>query len=167
MKTGTFNKKTYAEICEINAIKSKNKQSIKSEAKVRTKGRILTTKRVSKPKSPSISTLKKKLWTVFSLYIRQRDNFTCFTCGRIGEGGGMHAGHFIPKSVGGINLYFDEDNVHAQCYHCNINLGGNQYEYSLRLGGKARELYEIKGVYHKWTVEDYKKKIEYYKTKVK
>lgn len=120
--------------------------------------------KLSKTSKTSISKLKKKLWTLFSLYIRQRDNYTCFTCGRKGEGSGMHAGHFISKAIGGINLYFDEENVHSQCYNCNINLGGNQYEYSLRLGEKAKELYQRKNQsFTKWTEEDYLKKIEYYK----
>lgn len=120
--------------------------------------------KLSKTSKTSISKLKKKLWTLFSLYIRQRDNYTCFTCGRKGEGSGMHAGHFISKAIGGINLYFDEENVNAQCYNCNINLSGNQYEYSLRLGDKAKELYQRKNQsFNKWTEEDYLKKIEYYK----
>lgn len=118
-------------------------------------------------KKKSISTLKKKLWTLFSQYIRQRDKYICFTCGRKGEGSGMHAGHFISKSVGGIALYFHEDNVHAQCYNCNINLGGHQWEYGVRLGKeKVDELYKIKNQINKWTIEDYEKKIEYYKSKI-
>ena len=89
--------------------------------------------------------LKKELWKVFSAYIRTRDKYTCFICGRRGEGGGMHAGHFIPKSVGGLALYFHEDNVHACCYHCNINLGGNLYEYGIKLGKKTvNRLYKLK-----------------------
>lgn len=116
----------------------------------------------------SISKLKKELWKYFSLYIRQRDKFTCFTCGRKGEGSGMHAGHFVPKSIGGIALYFHEDNVHAQCYNCNINLGGNHYIYGKKLGEeKAEELYRIKNqVSEKWTTEDYQAKILYYKRKI-
>lgn len=118
-----------------------------------------------KKKQPSISSLKKKLWTVFSIYIRKRDNNICFTCGRKGEGSGIHAGHFIPKSVGGIELYFHEENVRAQCYNCNINLGGNQWEYGKRLGGETVEyLYKIKHVNSKWSVQDYLEKIEYYKS---
>ncbi len=148
MKRTGFKKPTLEEV--------KEKQRVKKE---RDKLKV----KVVKKKSESISSLKKKLWTVFSLYIRQRDKFTCFTCGKKGEGSGMHAGHFIPKSVGGIALYFHEDNVHAQCYHCNINLGGSQYEYSLRLGKKAEELSKMKGIYTKWTVEDYKNKIEFYR----
>lgn len=109
--------------------------------------------------------LKKDLWVYFSKYIRQRDNYICFTCGRKGEGSGIHAGHFVPKSVGGIGLYFDEQNVHAQCYNCNINLGGNQYEYSKRLGiDIAEALYARKHL----VIKDFpfEEKIEYYKSKV-
>jgi len=122
----------------------------------------------NKAKSKPISKLKKELWKYFSLYIRQRDNFTCFTCGRKGEGSAMHAGHFISKSVGGIALYFHEENVHAQCYNCNINLSGNQYEYAKRLGfDKADELYRIKNqVTEKWSAQDYESKIIYYKNLV-
>lgn len=119
--------------------------------------------KLKKVSPKKISSLKRKLWGLFSLYIRHRDKFTCFTCGRQGQGGGMHAGHFISKAIGGVELYFDEENVHAQCYNCNINLGGNQYEYSIRLGDKATELYKKKGVFNKWTEKDYEDKIKYYK----
>ena len=122
---------------------------------------------LKKKSKAKISTLKNKLWKVFSLYIRERDKYTCFTCGRKGEGSGMQAGHFIPKSVGGIALYFNEDNVHAQCYNCNINLGGNQYIYGKMLGDKAEELYRIKNtVIEKWDEEKYNQMIEYYKSKL-
>jgi len=120
-----------------------------------------------KIKKPQIAKLKKKLWKVFSQFIRQRDSYQCFTCGRRGEGSGMHAGHFISKSVGGVDLYFDEENVHAQCYNCNINLSGNQYEYSLRLGEKAKALYLKKGQFNKWTEIDYKSKIARYSSLIR
>lgn len=114
-------------------------------------------------KKPSISKLKKKLWAEFSLYIRNRDKWTCFTCGRRAEGSGLHAGHFISKAVGGISLYFHEENVNAQCYNCNINLGGNIWEYGQRLGPeKVARLYQIKNEIAKWSVEDYQAKILYY-----
>jgi len=122
---------------------------------------------LKKVSGEGIAKLKKKLWTVFSLYIRERDKYTCFTCGRRGSGSGIHAGHFIAKSIGGVDLYFHEENVHAQCYHCNINLGGNQYEYALRLGkNKAKQLYDMKGIFSKWTEEDYQKKIKIYTQKL-
>lgn len=115
-------------------------------------------------KTKTTGQLKKDLWKVFSAYIRKRDNYTCFTCGRKGEGGGIHAGHFVSKSVGGLSLYFHEDNVHAQCYHCNINLGGNQWEYGQRLGKKkVDELLKLKQQTVKWTQQDYLDKIKQYK----
>lgn len=115
-------------------------------------------------KTKNISQLKKDLWKHFSLYIRRRDNFICFTCGKKGEGQGMHAGHFISKAAGGLALYFNEDNVHAQCYHCNINLGGNQWEYGQRLGTKkVNELMKLKNESWKWDGDNYLEKISYYK----
>lgn len=117
-------------------------------------------------KKQKLSSLKKKLWKVFSEYIRNRDKWTCYTCGRKATGSGLHAGHFIPKSVGGLTLYFHEDNVHAQCYNCNINLSGNQYEYGQRLGEeKVKELYALKHKAIQWTVNDYLSKIEEYTIK--
>ena len=115
-------------------------------------------------KKPTITQLKKKLWKEFSQFIRTRDKFQCFTCGRFGSGAGMHCGHFIPKSVGGITLYFNEENNHAQCYNCNINLGGNQWEYGKRLGEETvARLQKLKQTYAKWSIEDYLEKIKHYK----
>lgn len=121
-----------------------------------------------KKSKQSISSLKKKLWKVFSLFIRQRDNYTCFTCGRKGTGSGMHAGHYIPKGIGGITLYFNEQNVNAQCYHCNINLGGYGAMYHQKMLYKygkdiVDELWRIKNqTTAKWEIEDYTEKIKTY-----
>src|SRR3990167_7266279 len=118
---------------------------------------------IKKKGKQKIGVLKKKLWKVFSKYIRERDSYTCFICGRKGKDGAIHAGHFIPKSIGGITLYFHEDNVHACCYHCNINLGGNLYEYGLKLGKKkCDDLYNLKGKILKVDASWYLEKIKYY-----
>lgn len=120
-----------------------------------------TLKKVSKA---PVSKLKAKLWKVFSEYIRKRDKGICFTCGRKCEGSGYHAGHFIPKSVGGIVLYFHPENVNGQCAHCNIWLSGNQWEYGQRLGPeKVQRLYALKGVIQKWDVARYEREINFYK----
>lgn len=114
-------------------------------------------------KKVTTASLKKKLWKVFSAYIRKRDKGICFTCGKYAEGMAYHAGHFIPKSAGGLALYFHEDNVHGQCAGCNLFLQGNQYIYGQKLGKKkADELYKLKQSTEKWSVQDYLDKIDYY-----
>ena len=50
---------------------------------------------------------------------------TCYTCKKPVEGQNAHLGHFIPRSVGGVALRYNLDNLRPQCYYCNINLGGN------------------------------------------
>lgn len=85
-----------------------------------------------------VAKLKKDLWKVFSEYIRRRDadsfgNTKCFTCGKRDHYKHLDAGHYIPKSVGGVNLYFHEKNVHPQCTACNRFRHGNLHEYALRL----------------------------------
>lgn len=86
---------------------------------------------------------------MFSRYIRTRDNYTCFTCGKQSYGSGMHAGHWIPASVGGLALRYNEYNVNAQCFHCNINLGGYGSVYTIKMIEKygqaiVDELFRIK-----------------------
>ncbi len=122
--------------------------------------------KLKKQSKSKVSVLKRKLWAVFSLWIRQRDKNICFICGRTATGSGYHSGHFIPKSVGGLTLYFHEDNVHGCCYNCNINLGGNLYEYGMKLGPeKVKELYALKQKSVKWTELDWEKKINHYTRK--
>jgi len=125
-----------------------------------------------KKKAKSLAWYKRHLWTVFSKYIRQRDNYTCATCGKKGDGSGIHAGHFITKSVGGLALYFHEQNVHAQCYRCNIHLSGNWTAYRQFILSKygeqvEKELLELKDKgYKTYSIQDYKDMIDLYKTKL-
>jgi len=70
----------------------------------------------------------------FSLYIRLRDadeNGTCecCTCGKLDHYKNMDAGHFINRRFNSVR--FNEQNVHAQCPHCNRYCEGNIPEYSL------------------------------------
>ena len=74
-------------------------------------------------------TLKKtQAWKNLSKYIRQRDR-KCFTCGAEAT----EAGHFIHRNAA---TFFNEWNVHGQCYRCNRFLHGNLGEYALRLEDK-------------------------------
>jgi len=125
-----------------------------------------------KRKKPTVSKLKKKLWKVFTLYIKNRDKWTCFTCGRQAKGAGMHSGHYIAKSVGGLALYFHEKNVNAQCYHCNIDLSGNSDVYIQKLIGKygeevIDEIRLLRQEITKWTIQDYEEKILFYQDRLK
>lgn len=88
-------------------------------------------KRKSKSEKAKLET---KLWEICKQVIRTRDGSVCVSCGKIGlEGSNWHTGHFIPKAVCGTYLKYDIRNLHSQCYHCNINLGGNGGAYFVAL----------------------------------
>lgn len=92
----------------------------------------------------------KRLWKVYSQYIRLRDYSKqvdpdpylapCISCHKmypIAGVGCMQAGHFITTIRGEIR--YDERNVHAQCYNCNVNLKGAwdmYYASMLRMYGQ-------------------------------
>lgn len=88
-------------------------------------------------KKPSVSALKKKLDTVFSVYIRMRDGeyrkgvwwCRCITCGEWKPLKIMQAGHFQSRRFTATR--FHEQNVHAQCKKCNIFNQGEQYKYAI------------------------------------
>lgn len=145
MKRTGFKKKTFAEIKAKKKIKKRKKRD-----------------------DTSVSLIKKKLWQEFSTFIKRRDGNFCITCSRRAEGRGLHAGHFIPSAAGGILLRYHEKNVHSQCRHCNIELGGWGERYAevmeLKYGRSVvEELRALKYQTAKWDLEDYKKKLEYYK----
>lgn len=81
----------------------------------------------------------------------------------------MQAGHGIPKALG-MSLYFDEKNVHCQCYRCNINLDGNGVIYAKRIienyGSEEMErLLRQKNEIKKYTIAEYQQLIEEYTDK--
>lgn len=69
-------------------------------------------------KSQKIKYAEKKLWEVFSEYIRSRDGWKCVTCGFRGHRSQMHCGHLIPR--GRKVIKYSELNNHCQCYKCNV-----------------------------------------------
>ena len=91
----------------------------------------------------------KYLWPIFSRYIRIRDCITttgksnfgaCCTCGKVYPIKRLQAGHFIPGRTNAI--LFDADQVHAQCYRCNVQRSGMwhmYYLFMLRKGGHTHE----------------------------
>ncbi len=78
--------------------------------------------------------LKKKLDKVFSVFIRERDNFVCFTCDKRGDAKNIQCGHFISRNY--LSLRWDEINCHAQCVACNMFKGGNMIVYAMRMMDK-------------------------------
>ena len=126
-------------------------------------------------KAPTLSSAKKKAWSTLSLWIRTKDSIngycTCKTCGWTGPINTMQAGHWIPKAQGN-SIYFEENNIHVQCYRCNINLGGNgpeYFTYMLRTYGQD-ELDRLKTLAKtsvKFKIHDYQRMESEYKEKLK
>ena len=97
--------------------------------------------------------MKRKLWGVFSLYIRNRDTDqdgygNCISCQKPIQLGTQdcQAGHYIPKGKGGSHYFglprfagdeLAERNCNAQCGSpCNISEGGNFINYEIGLREK-------------------------------
>ena len=121
-------------------------------------------------RTDTVASLKKKADKVFSLYIRNRDSENgfaeCITCGVQKPIGQMQAGHFVSRRVN--TLRFDEINVNAQCYSCNVMKHGDIYQYAkaldLKYGdGTAEELHSRRFETHSFTIDELKKIIEDYK----
>ena len=108
--------------------------------------------------------LNKALWKLFSKFIRDRDNYICFTCGKKTTPG--QAGHYRTGATCKKYLFYDERNVHCQCYHCNINLSGNWRVYQKKMwdkyGVEIDHEFDILNQKDGWDFP-YQEKIEYYK----
>lgn len=98
-------------------------------------------KKIKKEKKLDRKYWWNKAWKVFSLYIRERDNWTCCACGaKIGETyknkiltkKNFHAGHWLEQSL--LTKYhelnFSELNINCQCAVCNLWFEGNKGLYA-------------------------------------
>ena len=118
------------------------------------------------------SKLVKKLDNIFSQYIRlsnsKNGNCTCVTCGKVGhwKSGGIQAGHFMSRKH--YSTRFDERNVKPQCVACNMFKAGEQYKFSLYLGGKLSEelLLESRKI-RKFTSDELEEMVVHYSNEVK
>lgn len=154
-----------------SGFKLKSRKSLKRTPLRRSSIAIIKPQKPTKAKT--ITKLRKDLWKLFSLFIRQRDGYKCFTCGKVGKGAQIHGGHFITGATCSAELYFDETNVHAQCYHDNINLSGNWVVYEKRMiekYGKEHtdnlKLRRTLEMGRKMPSEWYESKIIYYQNKL-
>lgn len=126
---------------------------------------MLKRTRIRKASQKDVPRLKRKLWSLLSVRIKERDGNRCFSCGREGlEGSGWHAGHLFP--AGSHNsLRFHPGNIFSQCYNCNINLGGNGANFSanfiLRYGSDHFDmLVRASRIMKKWRAYELEEMIE-------
>jgi hypothetical protein len=81
--------------------------------------------------------LKKKLWGLFSRYVRrshadENGMVKCFSCDSVHHWKEMDAGHYHAGSTS-LALFFDERNVKPQCTACNRFRHGNLTQYAIAL----------------------------------
>tara|TARA_R110002096_G_scaffold306639_1_gene501266 strand:- start:51 stop:446 length:396 start_codon:yes stop_codon:yes gene_type:complete len=119
------------------------------------------------------SKLVKKLDSIFSQYIRQRDSedglCTCVTCGVQKPIKQMQNGHFITR--GKYATRWDEENCGSQCVGCNMFKQGEQFKFSRYIDekhyeGKAEEILLKSNQTVKFTDNDITEMINHYKNKL-
>jgi len=93
-----------------------------------------TNKKKERIKVETYGKLKKALFKAVSDYVRERDNWTCITCGVKGDKSNIQDGHYIERSY--IGTAFDERNNNAQCQKCNCWKDGNIRVYAIKLEEK-------------------------------
>jgi len=127
---------------------------------------------LAKPtKAPTLAVLKKRLTTVFNLYIRLRDDaLPCISCDKPLPTAGSHAGHFVPSTY--TIHRWNETNVNKQCVSCNLFHHGNLVGYFLGMEKKygpdvPRFLEATKHTPYPISRGDLENQIQIYKAKVK
>jgi len=117
-------------------------------------------------KKPTITKLKKMLDKEYSIYIRNRDNGICFTCGKQDDIKKMQNGHYESRIY--LNTRWNDENNHCQCKTCNIFKKGNYPKYATQLEkmygyGILQKLELLASQEFVLTREWLLEKIEYYK----
>ena len=117
--------------------------------------------------------LINKLDRIFSEYIRKRDAnkkgiCKCITCNKEYAWNDIDAGHFISRKE--MATRWDEQNVAAQCKHCNRFRYGRQYQFSLSLDqkskGLSKRLYNKSKEVVKFSMIDLQDMVDLYKQKL-
>lgn len=108
--------------CQIKYLYSNSKPKLKPLLKQKK-----SISKIKKDKS-ELQKLRDKVWELWSSYIRKKEKYICFTCGRQKDKKTTNLGHFKHGK-----LDFDPMNVHCQCDYCNIHLHGNLGVYASKL----------------------------------
>ena len=116
------------------------------------------------------SKLVKKLDNIFSQYIRLSNSVNdiaeCVTCNKKDHWKKMQCGHFQSRKH--YSTRWDERNVAVQCAGCNVFRYGEQFKFSLYLGGKlSEELLQKSRETVKFADVDLLVMIDYYTNKLK
>jgi len=127
-----------------------------------------------KKKKNNKKLLKKKLDEIFSLYIRKRDNYTCFICGKIGydNDGDMQCSHLFSRNS--LNTRWNEKNATCMCKSCHFKHHSNDSEIYRRKYVIIFSEHQLDEIYFRWnkssfvkiTNEFYESNIEYFKNKL-
>ena len=139
-----------------------------SARRPRTKGR----------RAPTLSVLAKRLDTVLSLWVRQKDAdrqtgiVLCCSCGSPHHWKDIDMGHFIPRSQGAA-LRWDERNVAPQCRACNgawgrpMNASGYAVYLMKKYGPEIIQTLETdKRAIKHWTRPELEAKCEEYRVRL-
>lgn len=148
------------------AMKKVRQEKVAERAKVRTRKEAIKT----------IPVLIKEAQREFNAYIRARDaHQPCISCGAAppdlsGLHAGRDAGHY--RSVGSAaHLRYHEDNVHAQCVHCNQWGAGRAVDYRIgliaRIGEARVVALETNNTVRKWQPDELRAIRDTYKAKLK
>lgn len=139
------------------------------------KTRKWTSQSTLKPKTKSLSKLKKDLDAIFSKFVRFRDSDIngygkCYTCGKHDFYKNAHCGHWIPRNI--LITRWEENNCRWQCIGCNLYGNGKflDFEEHLKKDLSDEIVEKMKANRHTIFKIDrvwYNEKIEYYKSKVK
>lgn len=119
------------------------------------------------------STIVASLDGWFSKYIRLKHSkdgvANCYTCGRAASWKELQAGHFQSRAK--YSTRWDEDNVRPQCAKCNIQNGGQQYSFGLKLNtereGLADEVLQKSNTIRKFSNTELEEMETHYREQVK
>lgn len=128
-----------------------------------------TTKTPRQRRASEKKRAKKAAEDAMSLYIRERDNWTCYTCGMRGDKTNMDNGHLITASRSGTK--FHEKNCHCQCKGCNRKHEDDYEPYRRKFVEQYgeeyyNELYVASWEIMNYTTEDYRDFEKYFKEKL-
>lgn len=157
------------------AIKRRNKEREKLEAKLKKEQKQKEVKARDKLKARKLAVKPRSYWIkqaqqAVNAYIRERDrDLPCISCGTL-QSAQWDAGHYRTTAAA-PQLRFDERNIHRQCVVCNQHKSGNLVPYRVelinRIGQKAVESIECDHERHKWTIDECKAIKEVFRKKLK